>query len=92
MTTDVNGISTLASTATLREFAHQSFKRPTDEQAEQFSDRVEISEVAAFLSRLAELPESRARKIVDIRNAIQNGSYDVDAKLDGAIDRLFEEL
>lgn len=90
--TDVNAIGTLASTTTLREFAHQSFKRTSDEGNEQFGDRVEISEVAAFLSRLAELPETRARKIVDIRNAIQNDSYDVDSKLNAAVDKLFAEL
>ncbi|MBK8269139.1 MAG: hypothetical protein IPK83_12860 [Planctomycetes bacterium] len=48
--------------------------------------------MAAFLSRLAELPETRARKIVDIRNVIQNDSYDVDSKLNAAVDKLFAEL
>lgn len=90
--TDVNTIGKAASTTTLREFAHQSFKRSSTDGKEQFADRVEISEVAAFLSQLAELPEARARKIVDIRNAIQNGSYDVESKLDPAVDKLFAEL
>ncbi len=91
--TDVNGVGTLASSATLREFAHQAFKKAAPVEArDERGDQVEISEVAAFLSRLAELPEARARKIVDIRNSIQNGTYTVDDKLSTAVDRLFSEL
>lgn len=92
--TDVNGVGTLASSATLREFAHQSFKRtaPSEARNDAGGDQVEISEVAAFLSRLAELPDARARKIVDIRNSIQNGTYTIDDKLGVAVDRLFAEL
>lgn len=90
--TDVNAVGTMASSATLQEFAHQSFRRGDADRSTPNVDRVEISEVATFLSRLAEIPEARARRIVDIRNAIENGTYDVDSKLTTAIDRLFGDL
>lgn len=90
--TDINAVGTLTSTSTLREFAQQSFKRSSPEGLDPLADRVEISEVAAFLSQLAELPESRARKIVDIRNSIQNGTYQIDEKLDQALDQILNAL
>ena len=45
-----------------------------------------------FLSRLAELPEARARKIVEIRNAIQNETYDTPEKLEIAVERILGAL
>ncbi len=89
---EINSISTLATPTTLREFAQQTARpsRVTDNVSE--ADHVEISELAGFLSRLAELPESQARRIVEIRNAIHNGTYETADKLEIATDRLFAEL
>lgn len=89
---DVNGVSSLASSATLREFANQPFRRSDSSNSAVLDDTVEISDLAAFLSRLSELPEDRARRIVSIRNAILDGSYVTDEKLDIATDRLIDEL
>jgi hypothetical protein len=53
---------------------------------------VEISELATVLSRFAELPEGRARRIVDIRRAIQDGTYVTEERLNIATDRLLANL
>ncbi|MBN2561699.1 MAG: flagellar biosynthesis anti-sigma factor FlgM [Phycisphaerae bacterium] len=90
---DVNAVGALASAATLREFANHSRSRtgatgnPVTPQ-----DRVEISELADFLSRLAELPEARARKIVEVRGSIASGAYETSEKLDLAVERLLDGL
>lgn len=55
-------------------------------------DRVEISELAGFLSRLSELPESDARRIVRIRQEILDGTYETADKLDVAAERLLEDI
>ncbi|HVP10952.1 MAG TPA: flagellar biosynthesis anti-sigma factor FlgM, partial [Phycisphaerae bacterium] len=55
-------------------------------------DRVEISELAAFLSRLAELPEDRARKVVEIRQQIADGTYETADKLDQTVEQLAKDL
>jgi anti-sigma28 factor (negative regulator of flagellin synthesis) len=88
---DVSPLDGLASSFTLREFTDLASHR-RQEGGVALTDRVEISELAALLSRLAELPEDRARKVVDIRNAIQNGTYETDEKLDIVSDRLLEDL
>lgn len=63
-----------------------------DAAAERSSDRVELSDHARFLNRIRELPAVRTDKVESIRNAIENGQYETDDKLDVAIDRLLEDL
>lgn len=89
---DINSIGTLALSTTLREFANQTDYRSDTRNTAVIEDRVEISDLASFLSRLAELPEARARRIVDVRNAIQNDTYETPEKLSVATDRLLAAL
>lgn len=91
-TNEIHSIGGLASAGTLREFARQSSRPVADKAATVLDDQVEISELASFLSRLAELPEDRARRIVDIRQALQDGTFVTDKKLDIATERLLEDL
>lgn len=55
-------------------------------------DEVEISPAARALSLLEATPDIRAEKVASIRNAIRDGSYNLDDKLDDLVDRLLEEL
>ena len=89
---EVNAVQGLATTATLREFANQSPRQNARADKPTPNDSVEISELATFLNRLAELPEERARKIVEVRNAINDGSYETPDKLEVAIDRMLNDL
>lgn len=89
---EIDAVKGLASTATLREFADQALGPPPRTESPVATDRVEISDLATFLSRLSELPEDRARKIVDIRTAIAEGTYETPEKLDAALNRLLEQL
>lgn len=92
---DLGIIDGLTTSATLRDYAQQVGRRPAPKNADigdSSADRVEISDVARFLSQLAELPDGRARRIVDIRNAIDSGAYVTPEKLNVATERLFEEI
>jgi len=89
---EIGIIDGLASSATLRDFAQQATLRPSPRQTEARGDRVEISELARFLSRLAELPDDRARRIVEIRTKIDNGTFVTSEQLNIATDRLFEDI
>ena len=68
--------------------------RPRGEAEDAFAptDRVEISDLARFFSQLADLPADRARKIVDVRSAILTNTYESDAKLSVAVDRLLSDV
>ncbi|HPF39834.1 MAG TPA: flagellar biosynthesis anti-sigma factor FlgM [Phycisphaerae bacterium] len=89
---DIGIIDGLASSATLREFAQQSTRRVAPKLATEQSDRVEISELARFLNQLAELPDERARRIVDIRSQIDKGTFVTSERLNIASERLFEDI
>jgi negative regulator of flagellin synthesis FlgM len=55
-------------------------------------DRLDISEAGQIAGRLAEMPEIRADRVQELRTAILDGSYESDAKLDVALDRLLDEI
>ena len=89
---DIGTIDGLASSATLRDFAQQATTRSAPKLQVEQGDRVEISELAQFLSRLAELPDDKARRIVDIRTEIDKGTFVTSERLSVASDRLFEDI
>ncbi len=56
------------------------------------SDRVDISERARLLSRLAAMPEIRQELVDQVRRQIADGTYETDDKLDEALAALAEDL
>ena len=55
------------------------------------TDEVEISQTAQLLSKVAALPDIREAKVQDIRTALVENTYDVDAKLPQALDNLLDD-
>jgi flagellar biosynthesis anti-sigma factor FlgM len=55
-------------------------------------DRVELSEHARYLDSMRRLPSVRDDRVQQIRDAIAEGRYETEEKLDRAIDRLIEEM
>jgi negative regulator of flagellin synthesis FlgM len=55
-------------------------------------DHVEISPLGKMLDGIAALPEIRHEKVDEIRRQIAAGTYDTDAKMDLALDRLMDEM
>ena len=53
-------------------------------------DELEISAAGQMLDRLSESPEVRAERIAQIKQAIDNGDYDTDEKLEAAFSRMFD--
>lgn len=58
------------------------------------ADRAEFSDVAQRLSELelAGQPPIRAQKVADIREAISNGTYETDDKIEYVVGRLMSVL
>jgi negative regulator of flagellin synthesis FlgM len=55
-------------------------------------DEVEISSSAQLIDQVHQLPEIRQDRVQELRQAIASGSYETEAKLDAAIDRLLDEI
>ena len=60
-------------------------------QSEPLGDRVELSQHAVLLDRLRSLPGVREELVQAARQAIADGTYDTDAKLDVAIQRMLDD-
>jgi negative regulator of flagellin synthesis FlgM len=56
------------------------------------SDRVDISDRARLLSRLAALPETRAQLVDSIRKQIADGTYETANRMDQAVTNLLGDL
>ncbi len=55
-------------------------------------DQLDISPEADLVSRVREIPDVRSDRVAELRAAIQSGTYETEAKLNLAVDRLFDEV
>jgi anti-sigma28 factor (negative regulator of flagellin synthesis) len=55
-------------------------------------DELEISSAGKMLDRLSETPEVRAERLAQIKEAIDNGAYDTDEKLEAALSKMFDSI
>lgn len=56
------------------------------------SDKVELSDMAQMLSRLAQFPDVRQDLVERIRRQIADGSYETPEKLDTTVQNLLDDL
>lgn len=66
--------------------------RPAPGRTERPSDRVELSDRARLLNKLANLPAVRKDLVDEVRRSIQDGTYDTPERLDGALSGLADDL
>jgi len=97
---DISGISGANSPDPVRNKAgvNRNGTRRNDSKSG-VEDSVEIStegsrkaEAAEFVAKLKEIPEVRQARIDQIKQEIQDGTYDIEAKLSGAIDGLLGDM
>lgn len=54
-------------------------------------DQVEISDNARLLHKIAQLPDIRTEKVLQVKQAIAQGTYESEEKLNIALDELLNE-
>jgi len=56
------------------------------------NDELDISEAARLVEQAKELPEIRGDRVEAIRAKIAEGTYETNEKLEGAVERLLDEI
>ncbi len=89
----INGIGGNFNAAQLNGASRPSTPPVNARMDDRGSDRVELSgDVGQYLSILTRGSDVRTDKVAGIKESIANGTYDEDAKLDIALDRLLDDL
>jgi hypothetical protein len=64
----------------------------TDLMMEQILENIHATPIGQVLRRIASLPEVRQEKILNVRRQLTEGRYDLNERLDLAIDKVLENL
>ncbi len=59
---------------------------------EEIINNLNNTPVGQVLKKLASLPEVRQQKVLDMRQRLTSGNYDLSERLDGVRDQVLEEL
>jgi hypothetical protein len=66
--------------------------RDEDLVMEQILDNINSTPIGQVLKKIASLPEVRKEKVLDVRRQITKGEYDLNERLDVAVDKFLEQL
>ncbi|KPK36353.1 MAG: hypothetical protein AMJ65_16270 [Phycisphaerae bacterium SG8_4] len=59
---------------------------------EQILDNINTTPIGQVLKKIASLPEVRKEKVLNLRRQITRGEYDLNERLDVAVDKVIEHL
>ena len=89
---DVSGIGSVSGATPARAVSPSASPPVAAPSVSAPQDELEISSAGKMLDRLSETPEVRAERVAQIKEAIENGAYDTDEKLEEALSRMFDSL
>jgi len=55
-------------------------------------ENINSTPIGQVLKKIAALPEVRKEKVMDVRQKLTSGQYDLSERLDAALDRVLEDL
>ncbi len=59
---------------------------------EQILENINTTPIGQVLKRIATLPEVRQEKVLEVRRRLTEGRYDLNQRLDVALDKVLEDL
>jgi negative regulator of flagellin synthesis FlgM len=92
---DVSGLGSVQGASPLRSAtpANSASGKPAESSATTTpKDELELSAAGVAMDRVGETPEMRAERLAQIKEAIDDGSYETDEKLDAALSRMFDSF
>lgn len=70
----------------------EGFAPDKDLVMEQILENINTTPIGQVLKKIAALPEVRKDKILDVRRQLTQGDYDLNGRLDIALDKVLEHL
>jgi hypothetical protein len=64
----------------------------SDETMEQILESLNNTPIGKVLKKIASLPEVRKDKVIDVRQQLTDGKYNLNERLDIALDKVLEDL
>jgi hypothetical protein len=72
--------------------SEESLAADDDLIMEQILENITTTPIGQVLRKIASLPEVRQEKVLDVRRQLTEGKYDLNERLDVALDRFLEHL
>lgn len=72
--------------------AEQVLSTDKDVMMEQILDNINTTPIGQVLRKIASLPEVRKEKVLGVRRQLTEGKYNLDERLDVALDKVLEQL
>ena len=70
----------------------ESLSPDNDLVMEQILNNINTTPIGQVLRKIASLPEIRREKVLDVRRQLTEGKYDLNERLDVALDKVLEHL
>ena len=70
----------------------QSLSGNEDLVMEQILENINTTPIGQVLKKIASLPEIRQEKVLDVRQRLTAGEYEISERLDVALDKVLEDL
>lgn len=74
------------------ETVNENLIKEQDWLMEQILENINTTPIGQVLKRIASLPEVRREKVLDVRQQLNKGNYNLSERLDGALDKVLEDL
>jgi len=74
------------------ESANKNTTGDADLIMEQILDNINTTPIGQVLKKIASLPEIRRKKVLDVRRQLTDGKYELNERLDIALEKVLEDL
>jgi len=70
----------------------ENFVSDNDLLMERILENINSTPIGQVLKKIASLPEVRRRKVLEVRRQLTDGEYDLNERLDSALERVLEDI
>ena len=76
----------------LRDYLRDDMAQDKDLIMEQILENIHTTPIGQVLKKIVSLPDVRKKKVLDVRQQLTEGKYDLNERLDVALEKVLEDL